>query len=110
MLNQDQCSGGDIVAVLRCPYCGKQISVGSEYCSHCGKQIDKLVVDNYWSGQQEGASVVFKIIGVIVLWVLIGTFVNGVLMGAGEWPIIIVSTLLTFIVVMVIIAVKRSVT
>ena len=98
------------MAVLRCPYCGKQISAGSEYCNHCGGKIDKPVVDTYWSGQAEGLSIVLKIIGVIILWTLIGTFVNGVLMGAGEWPIIIVSTLLTFIVVMVIIVVKRSVT
>ena len=94
------------MAVLRCPYCGKQISAGSEYCNHCGGKIDKPVVDTYWSGQAEGLSIVLKIIGVIFLWMFIGIGMNALFITSNHWFVIGLTTLLTLIVVLVIKMVK----
>ena len=59
------------MAVLRCPNCGKTVSKDSSFCNHCGAEIDKPVVDTFWSGQQEGTIIVFKAMGVLLLWFLV---------------------------------------
>ena len=64
------------MVVLRCPYCGEHVRQGDQFCSHCGKQFDKPEIDEYSSFYQEGAGLVFKLIGLVILWFIILLFIG----------------------------------
>jgi len=87
------------MAVLRCPYCGRTVREGDRFCSHCGEEFDRPVVDQYWSGKQEGLSGLLKLLGLCILWIVIGTIVNAVFISStNEWFIIGLTTAITAII------------
>ena len=64
------------MAVLRCPYCGERVKEGDHFCSHCGKEFDKPHIDDVDTAFQETGSIIWNIIGFIVLWIIIGLIVG----------------------------------
>ena len=64
------------MVVLRCPYCGERIRQGDEFCSHCGKEIDKPHIDEVDSAFQDVGLIMWKIIGFVVLWFIVGLVVG----------------------------------
>lgn len=56
------------MVVLRCPYCGKKIRPNENFCSHCGKEIDKPHIDDVDTAFQDVGSIMFKLIGIVILW------------------------------------------
>lgn len=56
------------MVVLRCPYCGKKIRQDENFCSHCGKEIDKPHIDDVDTAFQDVGSIMFKLIGIVILW------------------------------------------
>ncbi|WP_407415724.1 zinc ribbon domain-containing protein [Methanobrevibacter sp.] len=64
------------MVVLRCPYCGEKINQGDEFCSHCGKTIDKPHIDEVDSAFQDIGSIIVKIIGFIILWIIVGLIIG----------------------------------
>ena len=64
------------MVVLRCPYCGKKISQGENFCSHCGKEIDKPHIDDVDSAFQDVGSIMVQIVGFVILWGIVGLVVG----------------------------------
>ena len=56
------------MVVLRCPYCGKKIRQDENFCSHCGKEIDKPHIDDVDTAFQDVGNIMFKLIGIVILW------------------------------------------
>ena len=56
------------MVVLRCPYCSKKIRQDENFCSHCGKEIDKPHIDDVDTAFQDVGSIMFKLIGIVILW------------------------------------------
>lgn len=56
------------MVVLRCPYCGKKIRQDENFCSHCGKEIDKPHIDDVDTAFQDVGGIIFKLIGIVILW------------------------------------------
>jgi uncharacterized membrane protein YvbJ len=64
------------MAMIKCPECGKEISIEAQVCPNCGKPVEQKVAPEQKEGSflrniDVGYAIVLLIIGLLVLMIII---------------------------------------